>query len=119
MASPTLVTLGSLRTQVRQRADIVNSQFITDTELNGYINASYAELYDLLVQKYGDDYYVKSPPYSFVTDGTSQFYALPDDFYKLLGVDLALATSQDSFVTISQFGFRDRNRYAVPNFQSF
>jgi hypothetical protein len=110
--------LSDLRTAIRQRADMVNSQFVADSELNSYINQSYFELYDLLIQKYGDNYYVQTP-YTFVTDGGSQFYALPADFYKLLGVDLALSNSLDSYVTIKPFNFSDRNRYSVPNFQSF
>lgn len=118
MSNPTAVTLNYLISTSRQRADMVNSQFVTDAELTGYINASYAELYDLLVQKYGDNYYVATP-YIFATDGVSLQYVLPDDFYKLLGVDLQLAGSSDSFVTMSKFEFGDRNKYAVPNFQSF
>jgi hypothetical protein len=78
------------------------------------------------VQKYGDNYYVASP-LQFDCDGSSQQYALPngtnydgaDPFYKLLGVDLQLGNQQDSFVTLKPFNFSDRNRYAVPNFQSF
>jgi hypothetical protein len=120
----TTLTLAQLRTAVRQRADMENldqnydNSFIKDDELNSYINQSYFELYDLLVQKYGDNYYVASP-YSFTTNGSSQFYDLPSDFYKLLGVDLALSNTLDSFITIKPFNFIDRNRYAVPNFQSF
>lgn len=114
----TTMTLAELRTATRQRADMINSQFISDSELNSYVNQSYFELYDLLVQKYGDDYYVASP-YVFTTDGVNNFFSLPSDFYKLLGVDLALSNTNDSFVTIRPFNFGDRNRYAVPNFQSF
>lgn len=114
----TTVTLTQLITAVRQRSDMVNSQFVTDSELTDYINRSYAELYDLIVQKYGDNYYVQTP-YSFTTDGTSFQYALPSDFYKLLGVDLGLSNTTDSFVSVAKFEFGDRNRYAVPNFQSF
>jgi hypothetical protein len=112
------MTLLQLRTASRQRADMVNSQFVSDSELNSYVNQSYFELYDLLIQKYGDNYFV-APPYQFVTDGQSLFYPLPSDFYKLLGVDLALSNTLDSYVTIRPFNFADRNRYAVPNFQSF
>lgn len=114
----TTLTLSELRTAVRQRSDMVNSTFITDSELNSYINQSYFELYDLLISKFGDNYYV-APVYTFVTDGSSYQYNLPSDFYKLLGVDLALSNTNDSFVTVRPFEFIDRNRYAVPNFQSF
>ena len=114
----TTMTLLELRTAVRQRADRVGSQFVTDSELNSYINQSYFELYDLLVEKYGDNYYVATP-YVITTDGTSLQYNLPSDFYKLLGCDLALSNTLDSFVTVRPFNFADRNKYAVPNFQSF
>lgn len=119
--------LSDLITAVRQRADMVNSQFVTDTELTSYINQSYQELYDLLVQKYGDDYFV-APPVTFTTDGTSQLYPLPNGtlyssapaFQKLLGVDLQMSPgSAGSYVTIKPFMFAERNRYSTPNFQSF
>lgn len=122
----TTMTLTQLIQAVRQRSDMVNSQFVTDSEVTSYINQSYFELYDLLVQSYGDDYYV-APALQFQTDGSTFLYPLPDGtlysgapaFYKLLGVDLELANQTDSFVTIKNFMFGDRNRYAVPNFQSF
>lgn len=111
----TTMTLTELLAAVRQRADIVNSQFITDPELTSYINQSYFELYDILVQKYGDNYYVSSA--TITTDGTNDKYSLPTDFLKLLGVDLVLAT--DANVTLRQFNMSDRNRFTAPNFQSF
>ena len=114
----TTLTLLDIRNAVRQRADMVNSLFVTDSELNSYINQSYFELYDLLISKFGDNYYV-APVYQLTTDGTTYQYPLPADFYKLLGVDLALTQSVQSYVTVRPFEFIDRNRYAVPNFQSF
>lgn len=116
--APGTVTLLQLRTQARQRSDMVNSTFVSDAEFNNYISNSYKELYDLLVSAFGNNYYVATVS-TFVTDGTNTLYNLPTDFYKLLGVDLALSASLDSFVTIKPFNFSDRNRYAVPNFQSF
>jgi hypothetical protein len=111
-------TLLAIRTLIRERADMVNSQFITDSELTSYVNLSYYELYDLLVTKYGNNYFVQTP-YTFVTDGIKEQYDLPADFFKLLGLDLWLNGSADSRVTLRPFTFADRNRYAVPNFQSF
>lgn len=121
-----LMTLGQIRTAARQRSDMVNSQFVTDSEFNSYINQSYYELYDLLTQEYGNDYNV-ALPLVFATDGQLQQYPLPDGilfgaaapFYKLRGVDLQLSNSQDSWVTVPPFNFQDRNKFAVPNFQSF
>lgn len=126
MAEQGFTSLGAIRTLARQRADMVNSQFVTDSEFNDYISLSYYELYDLLVQQYGNNYFT-APPLSFQTDGINNQFPLPDGtlysgapaFFKLLGVDLALSNTLDSFVTIRPFTFGDRNRYAVPNFQSF
>lgn len=137
MSGPGLVTLGSLRIQSQERADQLNSTYLSTSEWNRNIMGSYKELYDLLVAAYGCDYYV-NVPVTFTTDGTSQLYSLPDGtttftnaisgatgyaapaFYKLLGVDLALSPGNaGSYVTIFGFSFSDRNRYAVPNFQSF
>lgn len=115
----TSMTLTELILATRQRCDMVNSQFCTDQEFTSYINQSYFELYDLLVSKYGDNYYVKAPPYQFTTNGTTSQFPLPSDFLKLLGVDLCLTSSPDSFITIRPFMFSERNRYSVPNFQNF
>lgn len=136
MSGPGIVTLASLRYQAQERADQLNSTFLATSEWNRNIMGSYKELYDLLIAAYGNDYYVNTPV-TFATDGTSLLYSLPTGsntftnaltgatitppaFYKLLGVDLALSPgNSQSYVTIKPFNFSDRNRYAVPNFQSF
>lgn len=125
----TTMTLGQLMTAVRQRADMTIASyapaltgdgfFVTEPELISYINQSYFELYDLIVAAFGNNYYVQTP-YTFTTDGTNAMYALPSDFYKLLGVDLSLAGgTPGSWLTVRGFEFNDRNRYSVPNFQAF
>lgn len=113
------MTLAELRTQVRQRADMTASQFVTDGELNGWINSSVAELYDLLVTKFGNDYFVEQ--YSFTTTGAVERYDLPGDFYKLLGVDLQLTPGggDDGYITLRPFTFSERNRYATANAQTW
>lgn len=136
MSGPGIVTLESLRIQAQERSDQLNSSFLATSEWNRNIMGSYKELYDLLIAAYGNDYYV-NVPVTFTTNGSSQLYPLPDGttsftnavtsvsyaapaFYKLLGVDLCLSPGNPgSYVTIWPFNFGDRNRYAVPNFQSF
>lgn len=102
-------TLLQVRTLIRQLTNTENSQIVTDAELNSYINLDYQELYGLLVMSYGDNYYFQTP-YQFTTDGTSLLYPLPTDFFKLRGVDLSLTGAANSFVTLKQFNFRERNR---------
>lgn len=117
-------TLGSLRLQAQQRADMVNSNFVTLPEWNKYINQSYYELYDLLITVY-EDYYI-APRLTFVTDGLNYQYALPDGInyskapglYKLYGVDLGLDTSANAFVTLKKFDFIQRNQYVFPQLTS-
>lgn len=118
----TTMTLTDLILASRQRADMVNSTFVSDSELTSYINQSYFELYDLLVQKYGDNYYV-APPVTITTDGTNDQYSLPDGtlyssalaFYKLLGVDLMLQPGQaNTALPLKQFDFAERNNFTNP-----
>ena len=100
------VALNDLRNRTRQRADQENSQFITDTELDGYINNSYSELYDIIVSRYDDDYFLTS--YSLtVTSGTAS-YDLPSDFYKARGVDLIVSTNEST--PVQRYVFADRTR---------
>lgn len=51
-------TLLQLREEVRQRADMVNSAFVTNAEVDRCINQSWAQLYDRLLAT-GEDYYIK------------------------------------------------------------
>jgi hypothetical protein len=101
------VTLANLRTQARYRADMENSQFISDTELNHYINNSLGELYDLLVATYGVDNFVDG--YDFTTvSGLREYFALPSNFYKTAGVDVTVSGEVHS---LARFNFNDRNLY--------
>lgn len=106
------MSLGQLRLLSQQRADRVNSNFVTLPEWNTYINQSILELYDLLVTQY-EDYYL-APAYQFQTDGIQTQYTLPADFYKLSGVDLGLTTSNNAKITVKKFDFIERNRFVFP-----
>lgn len=113
------LSLGQLRLMSQQRADRVNSKFVTTPEWNTYINQSLFELYDLLVNSYED--YALASPVTFSTDGSAR-YALPNGtnysgaspFYKMMGVDLALNQNDDSWIPIPKFNFIDRNNYIYP-----
>lgn len=117
-------SLGQLRLMSQQRADRVNSNFVTLPEWNSYINQSYFELYDLLITTY-EDYYVAAP-LIFQTDGSLDRYPLPNGvlynaakpFYKLMGVDCGLASTGNAWISLSKFDFIARNRYIYPNLTS-
>ncbi len=100
------VTLAQLRTQVRQRADMEDDgNFIADSELNTWINESISDLYDVLLESMGEDFYLSST--TLTGDGTTEAFTLPTDFYLLRGVD---ATQGDERIAIRPFHFRERNR---------
>lgn len=66
MTQPTLL---ELRTAARERADQVNSAFISDSELNRYINTAAKELYDILITAFDNDYSVQKK--SLTIDGVA------------------------------------------------
>ncbi len=115
------MTLAEIRTAARQRADMTASQFVTDAEFNSYINSSLAELYDLLVTNYGNDYFATTATITTV-DGVER-YPLPADFYKLLGVDLAIqgtaGTPSATYVSLRPFNMTERNRYTTASVQTW
>ena len=104
------VTLQEFRERARERADMENSRFISDAELNRYINASIQELYDLLIASRGENYYVSS--YSFTTSTNTDTYALPSGMLKLLGVDYVRGVN--SAYSLKSFKWQERNRYREP-----
>lgn len=99
------ITLSELRTQARQRADMTASTFVEDSELNSYINNSIAELHDLLIGAYNEDYVMES--YEFDSTLNEISYDLPTDFYKLRGVDVRMSNGE--FATVKRFNFNRRN----------
>lgn len=113
--------LSQIRLASQQRADRVNSNFVTMPEWNQMINQSMYELYDLLITTYAD--YYLAPAISFPADGSTYLYPLPNGtnyngagaFYKLMGVDLSLNAATNSWVTINKFNFIDRNKFVYPN----
>lgn len=105
------ITLLELKNQCRFRANMENSEFVTDAELITYINGSIAELHDILVQSYGNEYGVKKVTFNMVS-GTESYsldtLITAKDFYKLQGID-AKVNSQ-SWISLTPFNFNERNR---------
>lgn len=99
------VTLLTLRTMARRRADMENSSFVTDAELTEYLNSSIKRLYDLLVMA-NEDYYTISD--TITTDGTNKEFSLPADFYKIRGIDY---TVSGNIRSMKPFPFNERNEY--------
>ena len=102
-------TLLQVRQQIRQRTETENSGFVTDAELNTYINSSAKELYDLMISAYGNDYFCSIDPFVITTVMNQTHYDLPADFYKLLGVDLVLGANR--IIKLRPFQFNERDKF--------
>lgn len=126
---PGQMNLGYIRYLAQLRADKLNSEFLTTDEWNSNINMSAFELYDILVTKYGDDYFM-ALPYVFSTTGAAN-YGLPDGsatyqvngspaqaLYKLIGVDCGVAVGNNAWVTLPRFNWIDRNKFVYPQLQA-
>lgn len=123
------MSLSQIRLMSQQKADRINSNFVTLPEWNSFINLAADELYDLVTTVF-EDYYIAEPVY-FTTNGSSLSYPIPDGIntfqdaaganivpeplYKLCGVDLGLNNAPNGFVTVQKYNFIDRNRYVFPN----
>lgn len=123
--NPGQTTVGNIRLECQQRMDRIYAQYITDQEWNSMISQSYKELFDILAQKFGDDYF-SAVPIIYNTTGQidplyqAQVFTLPANFYKLLGVEVALnAGDPNSWVTLKKFEFIQRNLWNFPNVYTF
>ncbi len=130
--APGQINLGYLRYQARLRADLLKSNFLTVDEWNILINQSAMELYDILVTKFGEDYFL-APPLIMVSS-SQQAYPLPNGTnylqtngqpdpdgtyapacYKVYRVDLnsygANLNNSQGWVSMSRFNWADLNKY--------
>jgi len=98
-----MTTLAQLRTLALQRCDMVNTNFVSDAELNAWINQSAGDMYDLLVSRY-EDYYTTD--FSFTIASPNDGYTLPNAVYKIRGIDFLIS---GEYVTLHTFTFEERN----------
>jgi len=101
------VTLQELRLRARERADMVGSKFISDSELDSYLNAGYFDLYDILVSRWEDYYTVEA---SVTVAAGASSYALPSDFYKLVALD-------KGDTEVAKFTFKDRHNVTALSYR--
>ncbi len=86
-------TLLQLRDEVRQRADMVNSDFVTNAELDRYLNESISELYDMLISCKGQEWYMERHTFTTVANQHDYLISALVPFYVLLGVDADIGGS--------------------------
>lgn len=101
------VTLATLRTRSRERADMPTAGFVPDsaTGIDAWINEGVQRLHEMLVGAFASQYTQSSA--AFTVSGET--INLPSDFYKLLGVDLDL--SDGARVSLQPFQRGMRNVY--------
>lgn len=100
-----------MRDRIRQRADVVSTNHVTDEEINDLINEASTENWDLLVSCAPPDYYSSSTDVPVVA-GTS-VYSLPSDFYRLRGVQVLEGT--DEYRPLGPVQDADIQRFRAPN----
>lgn len=117
---PGQINLSYLNYFSRLKADKLLSDFLTQDEWNFNINQSAFRLYDLLVQKYGEKYFL-APPLQVPSNGAN-VVPLPNGFlyngapalYKLAGVDVAVGIPANAqWFTLPKFNWIDRNKYST------
>ena len=105
-------TVSTITDSAIDLADMRNSQFVDQsgtagTELIRYVNMAYRDVYNQIIL--AKETYFTTTSTINVTSATDT-YALPADFYKLDGVDLALDNS-GRYLTLRPFMFNERNKF--------
>lgn len=108
MTSVHTTTRGAVRTLVRQRTDLVNSNQVSDTELNSYIQSAIAWMHRLLVAV--DSEYLVSNTTLSLTGAES--YSLPADFSKAKLVEYVFGNGQ--YRRIDRLKMDERSRFSDP-----
>jgi hypothetical protein len=132
--APGQINLGYLRYQARLRADMLKSNFVTNDEWNFMINNSIMELYDILVAKFGEDYFLAPP--LIIQSNSALAYPLPNGMnypnmdgipnptgafapacFKVYGMDFnsygAQINNTQGWVSMSRFNWADHNKYNI------
>ena len=108
------ITLTNAIVAVRSRADMVGSSFVTDDEITRWINEEAAELHDLLVSSFEDEYTIVSGNAVVASGNTislassTSWCPASAPFYKLRGIDRLESGSSD-WRKLSMFNFNMRN----------
>lgn len=125
---PGQINLGYIRYMSQLRADKLNSEYLTMDEWNFNINQSVNALYDMLVSKWGDNYFF-APPLLITLTGADQYplptggnyqnpdLSFPPAMYKLSGVDQNVNGNPgqpNGWYPVARFNWSDRDKYNFP-----
>lgn len=76
---PGVVNLTTLTTAVRRRADMENTLFVSDTEIQEYIQGSYGDLFDLMIESAGPEQFVRIAELITTTPGQPIYTIMEDN----------------------------------------
>lgn len=103
----TPTTLQAIITAIRQRTNMENNQFVTDSEITTMANQSLSHLDSILVAKF-NDYKINTV---ILSPNASAQLACPLDFLKLRAVDVQVnASDPDGYLAIKRYNFQQRIR---------
>lgn len=98
-----VATVQNLLDRATKYADMTNSEFFSTAQKIDLLNGLYPALYDLLVSA-NENYYATSTSFAI---GGGQPYSLPEDFYKIIGVDFQIG---GTWSNVYPFNEGERNR---------
>lgn len=109
-----MTTMSDLITYTRQRSNMEQNQFVTDAEIQLYLNQSLGELDDLLATEY-EDYHMLNYQAVLPGNGATNIIPVPSNLLKLRGVDFQYQPSGASaqpalWFTLPRFNFLERNQ---------
>ena len=108
-------TLLQMRNRVRDRADMQNTEFVSDSEIDNYLNDGLSELNDLFITKY-EEYVVSSVGPLNLNAGQESYDISADfgicNFMKIMGIDL---NTGGRVIPMKRFMFSERDYWTIPN----
>jgi len=124
--------LSQIRTASRERADEESDGFISNSELDNYINQGVRYIFAQMVQRFEDYFIIPGTTVNggeFDTVSNQQLYSLPADMHKLVKVEMRDSNSDDDRdyyrikkANIANQDFSSRNtgsRYGFSSYQYY
>ena len=103
---PRTFLVSELVTKIQRRGGYVGSHRLTVPVLQEFLESGLAELHDILISKFGDDYMTKRS--TDVTVANTESYAIPDDLLKLLKIDVF---ANGRWCHVPRFQLSQRNNF--------
>jgi hypothetical protein len=106
-----MTTVADLILQIREASDHVNSSFVTDPEIVRILNDAQQDVYNQIIRM-NETYFVTSVALAI----NGETVALPNDVYKVNGIDL---DNGNRTVSLRRFNFAERNKHKSSPAQFF